>query len=161
MRRILIIGLLLFGALVVQVSVFPWFQFMGSIPEIVLAVVILLGIFAGPATGAAAGFAGGLLQDLFVRAPTVGMAALAFTIVGYAAGATERMMMRSSPLIIPGMVFGFVIAGELIYLAAGLIAGAQISGGRILPAALYTVLLSVPLIPLVRRVCEATAESAP
>lgn len=159
MRKTILIGLLLFGALIVQVSIFPWFKLMGAIPELILASVILLGIYSGPTTGAAAGFAGGLLQDLFLRSPHIGVAALAFTAVGYLAGSAERMMMRSSMWIIPAMVFGFVILGELIYLAAGALTGAELAFGRIVPAAVYTALISIPLIPLVRRLCEYVDEA--
>lgn len=154
MRKVALIGSLLFVALVLQVSIFPWFQFIGSIPEVVMACVILLGIYSGPNTGAAAGFAGGLLQDLFVKSPHVGVAALAFTIVGYAAGATERAMIRSTPWMIPAMVFGFALAGGVIQYVAGWITGAQVSVGRVVPAAIYTAVVSIPLSPLVRRLCE-------
>lgn len=154
MRKAALIGSLLFGALVLQVSIFPWFQFFGSIPEVVMACAILIGIYAGPNTGAAAGFAGGLVQDLFLKAPHLGVAALAFTIVGYGAGLAEKTMIRSSPWMIPAMVLGFALAGGVIQFLAGWITGAQVSVGRVIPAAIYTAVVSVPLSPLVRRICD-------
>lgn len=154
MKKAALIGSLLFVALVLQVSIFPWFQFFGSIPEVVMACAILIGIYADPNKGAAAGFAGGLMQDLFVKSPHIGVAALAFTVVGYGAGLTAKTMIRSAPWMIPVMVLGFALAGGVLQFVAGWITGAQVSAGRVIPAAIYTAVVSVPLSPLVRWVCD-------
>lgn len=159
MKKVAAIGTLLFVALVLQVSIFPWFQFFGSIPEVVMACAILLGIYSGPNTGASSGFAGGLLQDLFVKAPRIGIAALALTIVGYAAGVAERSMMRTSQWSVPAMVFGFALAGGIIQFVAGWLVGANVAASRVIPAAIYTAVVSIPLSPLVRRVCEFLDEA--
>src|SRR5204863_7397010 len=60
-----------------------------------LVVVICIGLVRGPSSGATAGFAGGMLRDLLLDAPT-GLSALAYVTVGYVVGAIRPYVQSSN-----------------------------------------------------------------
>ena len=86
-RRAIVSAILLVLAVLIEVTVLAPLPFPGATPTLVLVVVVILAAQFGAATGAIAGFAGGLLLDVAPPAAgTIGISALLLTVVGYAVG---------------------------------------------------------------------------
>ena len=84
MRRVLLSGLVLLAAVLLQIIVINSLPLPGaSGPDLVLVVVAALAVTGGPMEGALAGFAGGLALDIAPPAVhLVGQQALGFCVVG-------------------------------------------------------------------------------
>jgi rod shape-determining protein MreD len=91
-------------------------------PDLLLLVAILAGMVGGPERGALIGFVAGLLVDLFAPTP-LGLSALSFSLVGFAAGGLQAGIIRSAWWIAP--VTGFVgsVAGILFNAVLGAMIG--------------------------------------
>ncbi|WP_327047086.1 rod shape-determining protein MreD [Microbispora sp. NBC_01189] len=110
MLRNVTAALLLFVALVLQVSLVNRLLFMWA-PDLVLLTVAVLAAKRGPLPGAVIGFCGGLAYDLLPPANhTLGQYALVLCFLGYAAGRMgERLpllAMAACAVLAPGMVAG-------------------------------------------------------
>ena len=62
-RYIVLIGLLLVAAAVLQVSFFSRFRLFGAVPDLMICTVLCLSFFSGRYTGAITGIAGGFLIE--------------------------------------------------------------------------------------------------
>jgi rod shape-determining protein MreD len=78
-------GALVLGAVVLQLSGVAGGRFLGATIDLIPLVVAGVAIYAGSVSGAATGFATGLLLDM-AAGQTVGAASLVLTAVGYAVG---------------------------------------------------------------------------
>jgi rod shape-determining protein MreD len=78
-------GALILGAVVLQLSGVAGGRFLGATIDLIPLVVAGVAIYAGSVSGAATGFATGLLLDM-AAGQTVGAASLVLTAVGYAVG---------------------------------------------------------------------------
>ena len=122
MRRILVSGIPLLLAVLIEVAVLAPLPFPGATPTLVVVMVVILAGQFGATTGAVCGFAGGLLLDIAPPAAgTIGITSLLLTVAGYAAGrfaeSDERpwwsiagMAALAAPLVILG---GAVLGGLL------------------------------------------------
>jgi rod shape-determining protein MreD len=79
------VGLLLFLAVILQLSVTSQIGIGGGYLDLVPLVVAAIAIYAGSTTGAAAGFAMGVLLDL-ASGQVMGISSLVLTSVGYGVG---------------------------------------------------------------------------
>lgn len=86
-------ALLLSVAVVLQVTVVTDISILGVHPEVLLLVAVGAGVAGGPGTGSVVGFCAGLLMDLFLPG-RFGVAALAYALAGYAAGAASELVIR-------------------------------------------------------------------
>lgn len=78
-------------ALILQVTLFPYFAFNGVVPNLCLLVVVAAALTRGPQFAMLLGFVAGLLLDLAPPADHVaGRWALALVVVGYVAGRVRR-----------------------------------------------------------------------
>ena len=152
MRKVLGYGGLVFLALLLQAGVFPSLRLFGATPELVLATAWLAGLHAGAERGSAVGFLGGLLQDLYIGAPRLGIAALVFTIAGLIAGRMREVVVHPYGGLLPISTLVAAAAAEIAYRFIAFLFGSGFSWGRILPAAIYTALLAIPWNLLVRKV---------
>lgn len=143
-------------ALLLQAGVFPSLRLFGATPELVLATAWLLGLHSGSGRGAGVGFAGGLLQDLYLGAPRLGIAALAFTLAGLAAGRIRAAVVHPYGALLPFSTFVAALATGLAYRFVGYLFGSGLSWGNILAASTYTALVAVPWNVVVRRVGDLT-----
>ena len=127
----------------------------GGAPDLVCVVVVSIALLRGPELGALAGFGAGLALDALTWQP-LGLAALVYCLVGYAAGVFgERLSDHAplSPLIVVAAaslaaraglaVLGFLLGSELS-VEVGFSLGA-------FPSAALDVLLAIPLYALLRR----------
>jgi rod shape-determining protein MreD len=130
----------------VQVTLFPHLRIAGVAPDLGLVVALAVGYHDGPEAGAIAGFVAGFGFDLFLETP-LGLNALAYALVGYGVGIIEGGLLRS-PRWLPS-VLGVAggLAGGLILIAIGVLAGVENVKGTygvqtIAIAALYDALLA-------------------
>lgn len=150
MRRVVGYGGLVVAALLLQAGIFPSLRLFGATPELVLATAWLVGLHLGSERGAAVGFAGGLLQDLYIGAPRLGIAALAFTLAGLAAGRMREVVVHPYGALLPASTFLAAIAAGGTYRFVGYLFGSGFSWGNILAASSYTAVLAIPWNIVVR-----------
>ena len=79
------VGVLVFGAVILQLSGVAGARFLGATIDLIPLVVAGVAIYAGSVSGAATGFAAGLVLDL-AAGQTVGASSLVLTAVGYGVG---------------------------------------------------------------------------
>lgn len=86
-RRALVIGTLVFLAVIIQTTVLSRLGLPGATPDLVVVSVVAVGLAMGPMAGAAAGFAAGALIDLSPPSDTpVGVNALVYLVIGFVVG---------------------------------------------------------------------------
>jgi rod shape-determining protein MreD len=159
MRRSVGISLLILTALLLQTTLLPHVALFRVTPDLMLVVEICIGLVRGPSSGAAAGFAGGMLRDLLLDAPT-GLSALAYLTVGYVVGAI-RPYVQSSSVAVPFVgVFAGSVVGTAFYTMLALLLGVPAQpldrlAQVILLTGVYNTLLVPFAYPVVRRVAGA------
>lgn len=159
--RLLLTGLLLLSAAVLQVTVINGLPLPGGGPDLVLLVLIGLSITAGPTYGAVTGFGAGLLVDLMPpAADEVGRWALVFCLVGYLAGQV-RMDSRRSALIVVASVAGLSAFAVLAFAGLGLLFGDprvtwDVFTASLIGTVLYDLLLAPFVIPAVMALARRT-----
>jgi rod shape-determining protein MreD len=82
MRDALKIGLLVFTASILQVSVFSGVSILGGTPDLLLVTLVAVALLRGSIAGAAAGFLGGLIVDV-ATLEILGVTSLLLTLAGY------------------------------------------------------------------------------
>jgi rod shape-determining protein MreD len=156
MRRIVGSSLLVLTALILQTTLLPHLALFHVVPDLMLVVIICIGLVRGPSSGALAGFAGGMLRDLLLDAPT-GLSALAYLTVGYVVGAV-RPYVQSSSVAVPLIgVFAGSVVGTAFYTLLALLLGVPAQpldrvAQVILLTGVYNTLLVPFAYPVVRRV---------
>jgi rod shape-determining protein MreD len=146
--------------LVLQSTVFAQITLGGTKPDLVYLVTIVLAFLEGPASGAVAGFAGGMAEDFLLDLPK-GITALTLTLVGYIVGTIRQYVVTASP-IVPVLVVGAAtVAGTLFNQFVSFLLGQLHVGlGEVirvaLLAGLYNAILTPLLFPVIRRVAEAS-----
>jgi len=76
------VGVLVFAAAILQVSIFSTLQILGGAPDVVLLTLVGIALLRGSIYGACAGFFAGLLIDT-ANLGTLGVTSLLLTIAGY------------------------------------------------------------------------------
>lgn len=109
------LALLALITLIAQVAIVPHIAIAGIRPDLTVLLVVLAGLRGGPVTGTVAGFLLGLLQDLLVP-ETLGMNALAKSIVGYGAGKISGQLALEGPPLYLGLVTATVLVHDFVYL---------------------------------------------
>jgi rod shape-determining protein MreD len=148
--------LLVVVLVIMQVTIFPHLRLFGVVPDLGLLVAVAVGYQDGPEAGALIGFVAGFGYDLFLETP-IGLNALAYALVGYGVGVLEAGLFRS-PRWLPSFL-GFLggLAGGLLFIAVGVLAGVEAVKGShavqdVLLAAVYDALLAPIVFFLVRKV---------
>jgi rod shape-determining protein MreD len=144
--RALRMSLLVVVVVIAQVTLFPHLRLAGVVPDVGLVVALAVGYHDGPEAGAAVGFCAGLGFDLFLESP-LGLNALAYALVGYGVGVIESGLLRSPRWLPSILALIGGIAGGLILVGIGVLAGVEnVKGGlglqTIALAALYDALLA-------------------
>ena len=88
-------ALVLFAALVLQVTIMSDLRIVGALGDVMLALTIAAGLTGGADRGVTWGFATGLIYDLVLDTP-FGLSALTYALVGYAVGLAGSALMRTS-----------------------------------------------------------------
>lgn len=112
---------LLFG-LTLHLSLFATARIGEVRPEVLLLIAVAAGIVGGPERGAVVGFLAGIVADLFLHTP-LGLSALAFSLVGFAVGTSQSIVIRSAWWIPPATALVASAAGILLYGLLGALIG--------------------------------------
>lgn len=139
----------------VQASLLAPLSLGGIKPDLALAVIYIIGLLTGPAEGALAGMAIGLVQDIG-SASFIGFSGLSRGLIGLLAGLLGRRVLdltsRSNSIFLAifSLLEGIFIA-FFLQLFGGSVPFVLLTAGRILPQALYTGLLGAVLLRLTVR----------
>src|SRR6266542_3231306 len=160
MRRALSWTVVVLTALVLQSTLFSQVTLAGVKPELVYLVTIVLAFLEGPASGAVAGFAGGMAQDFLLNQPK-GITALTLTLVGYAVGMLRQYIATPSAflpvLLVAGGTAGGVLFNGLVRFLLGQLNVSVVFLVRIaVLSAAYNAILTPIFFPLIRRVAESS-----
>ncbi|MCX7014195.1 MAG: rod shape-determining protein MreD [Candidatus Sumerlaeota bacterium] len=118
MRRILIIGLLFLGAILIEESMLPFLVPGGVALRLVTLLVASLGVCNGSVVGAGVGFGVGIVVSLLTFEP-LGLASLALIAVGWTAGrATARFPLATLPARLL-LMFGLLALEAAVTFVAG------------------------------------------
>ena len=160
LSRLAAVAAVVVVALALQSTLLARLTLLGVIPQLVLVVVVSLAYTDAERVGVVVGFTAGLLQDLLLPPQSIlGLTALVYTFVGYAAGALRQF---APPDSVWTPVLAVAVASavtELSYALLSIIMGrtwvslaytAKVAGLVIL----YNTLLTPFVFPLTRRVAE-------
>ena len=145
----LLLFILIFSSILLQTTVFDFFQVAGVKPDIVLIIVIVYGLIKGPKAGAILGFFAGLLLDLTLGS-FIGLNALVKMVTGYLVGFGETNVFKEN-LIIPILaVFTASLFNEFLLYLLHTAFGYQgdffsVISRNIFPVAIYNSVL-VPIV---------------
>ena len=150
--RPVIMGVLILINFVVQTSVLPHMAVFGVTPDTALIFIVSYGVLRGDVEGAIFGFSAGLMQDIFFGGP-IGMFALFGLLIGYVSGKPFRDFFKDNYFLPFFIVLIAVLFQQfMIYAARFLFLGhvnlALYARTIILPTAIYTVSLAIPLYSL-------------
>ena len=160
MRRLVSTAFVL-TALLVQTTVVNRIPLPDGRPDLLVLVVVALALVRGPEYGAVLGFVSGLLADVVPPADhTVGRLALAYAVVGYAAGLLEDAEERSvlaTVLVVAACSAAAVVA----YAGVGALLGDErITIGALRSSLVATVIYDVVLAPFVVPAVSGAARRA-
>ena len=148
-NRLAVVVLTLFTALLLQMTVVARLSFLGAKPDLVLVAVICFALSDGPGVGMGAGFGIGLVEDLLGSHP-LGLLALIFCVVGYAAGVIRSYFDRLSTFTPMLVVGGLTAVAVLAYAGLGALLGdARIDEDPVVRSLLLTSFYDVVLTPFV------------
>jgi rod shape-determining protein MreD len=140
---------------ILQLSFFSGIHLLETSPDILPALVVVLGLLGGSMTGAVAGFSVGLLLDCLLVAP-LGASSLVLLTVGYMAGIYRERFDLGSSLTPPLMCLGLTLFAEAAFAAVRLMLGvdAPISAlvaRDMVVTSIYAFFLGIPIFLGVRR----------
>lgn len=152
LARLVVIVIL---GVILQLSFFSGVHLLETSPDILPALVVVLGLLGGSMTGAVAGFSVGLLVDCLLVAP-LGASSLVLLTVGYMAGIYRERFDLSSSLTPPLMCMGLTLFAEAAFAAVRLMLGvdAPISAlvvRDMVVTSIYAFFLGIPIFFGVRR----------
>lgn len=165
-RKILarLIAIAILGVLL-QLCFFSRVSLLGTSPDVLPAVVVVLGLLGGSLTGAVAGFWVGFLVDCLL-AGTLGATSLVLLGVGYLAGLFRERFEIHSVLVPPLLCMGLTLLAELGFAVVQLTLGvdAPVSAlilRDLLLKAIYAFFLGWPIYLGVRWVLRAALVEEP
>jgi len=110
------------GGVILQLSFFSQVSLFHVSPDVLPALVVVLGLFGGSLTGAVCGFSVGFLLDCLLIAP-LGGGSLVLLTTGYLAGLFRERFEIHSPLVPPLLCMGLTLFAELGFGAVELTLG--------------------------------------
>ncbi len=157
-KRIISLILLLF-LVTLQATSLNRLRILGIKPDLLLILVIFIGLYKGPISGAWYGFLAGILLDIFSSSP-LGTNAISKTVLGSLAGMAAPFLYLEAPLI-PGLLLflGMFLEGILLFiLLSSFYLAPPFSYSFlyiILPASLYTSLIAPFFFSVFKRIDHA------
>jgi len=149
------VGVLIFVAAILQVSIFSSLQILGGAPDVVLLTLMGIALLRGSIYGASAGFAAGLLVDT-ANLGTLGVTSLLLTIAGYWIGRYGETTGRDrahAPFVSVAVATILVQFGALFlhYMLGDTVSARAVLLDALPAKVLLNLLLTLPVYTLVRR----------
>lgn len=156
---------LVLAAALVQTVVLSSLSLGGGTPDLLLVAVVSLGLLRGSASGAALGFAAGLVVDLLTL-ETLGITSLVLTLAGFWAGRyaeTTGRGKRAAPLVAVGVITVLAaVFGVLLHFMLGeAVAARETLLGALAPTLAANLVLALPVHALARALVQDRAELEP
>lgn len=158
MLRKVVVTLFIFICFILQCSVFGSLAFAGIIPNLMIILTSSFGFMRGEKEGLIIGFFCGLLCDIF-SGNFLGFYALVLMYIGYLNGKFSRIFYPEDiklpiALIITSDLSYGVICYCLMFLLRGRFQFSYYFAHVILPEALYTIVITIFLYPIILKVNE-------
>lgn len=162
MLRKFVVTLFILICFVLQSSVFDSFAFAGIIPNLMIILTSAFGFMRGEKEGLLIGFFCGLLNDIFFGS-FLGFYSLLLMYIGYLNGKFSRIFYPEDiklpiALIITSDLSYGIICYVLTFMLRGRFQFSYYFTHIILPEALYTILVTLFLYPLLLKVNEKLEE---
>ncbi|HVE75055.1 MAG TPA: rod shape-determining protein MreD [Mycobacteriales bacterium] len=153
-QRLLLAGVLVITALLLQSTVMTRLPLPGAAPDLLLVLVVAYALADGPLAGMGVGFSAGLLADA-LSDHELGRLALAYVLVGVVAGALQDDTERSATFPFVAVAVGAVV-GILVFAGMGILLGdLRVTAGAVLRSLASSVAYDVALTPFVVPVVAA------
>ena len=153
-----IIAIFIIVCFVLQCSVFDSLSFAGIIPNLMIILTSSFGFMCGEKYGLVIGFVCGLLSDIFFGS-FLGFYALLLMYIGYVNGKfckifyPEDIKLPLALIVVSDLSYG-IICYVLIFMLRGKFQFTYYFAHVILPEALYTIVVTLFLYPLILKVNE-------
>ena len=148
------IAVLLFGAAIVQVSIFEQIHVFGAAPDLLLVTLVAVSLLRGSVAGAVGGFFAGLVVDT-ASLGTLGLTSLVLTLAGFWIGRYGETTGRDrahAPYVSIAVV---TVLYELGLLVVHFVLGESAPAGSVvrslLPAIVLNLIVTGPVYAIVRR----------
>ncbi len=157
MRKI-VVAIFILACFILQSGVFAGLAFAGIIPNLMIILTSSFGFMRGEKEGLIIGFFCGLLSDIFFG-EFLGFYALVLMYIGYLNGKFSRIFypedikLPISLIIVSDLSYG-VLCYILLFLLRGRLNFPYYFTRVILPEALYTIVITMFLYPLILKVNE-------
>lgn len=154
--RKLVVTVCIIVCFVLQCSVFPSLSFAGIIPNLMIILTSSFGFMRGEKEGLIIGFVCGLLSDIFFG-EFLGFYALVLMYIGYLNGKfcrifyPEDIKLPIALIVISDLSYG-ILCYVLLYLLRGRFNFPYYFTKIILPEALYTIVVTMFLYPLILKI---------
>lgn len=140
---------------IVQTTIAPVITVLGAKPDIALVAVICVALLKGPAWGAAAGFAIGLLVDVAL-VQTMGISSFLMTLGGYFSGRYAENLDLSSWFPTTFIVFAASLVVKMMFALMMYLIGVEaalsfVMFRIVLPTAVINALLATPVFIISRK----------
>jgi rod shape-determining protein MreD len=106
-----------------QVVFAPDLRLHGVAPDFMLLLAVSAGFVASKDLAAAAGFAAGLVADLFLQSTPFGLSALAFCLAAYAVGWARANVFHPRFVLVPVVSAAGAVLGVALFVVIGYIVG--------------------------------------
>lgn len=141
-------------AFVLQVGVVADLRPFGVHADVMLLLAVCAGLAGGPGRGAVVGFIAGLLVDLLMPG-TLGVAAMAYAVVGFVVGSVQEAMLNTSRSFSIAVTTVASAVGVLLFALLGELLGQRsLTDPRLLRivgiVAAFNALLCVPVLAVSR-----------
>ncbi len=155
-KRILILAAIIILVIILQSTLLNYIGIWGSKPDLLLIFVIAIGLTRGVQDSVIFGFAAGLLEDI-AAGGMIGETAFVKMLIGLLVGLFEQRLFKENFIVPACMIFfGSLVQGLLTFF---FINSFQVRLDflsallhKIIPAALYTSLVSAAIYPLAVRI---------
>jgi rod shape-determining protein MreD len=160
-RRAILLTVVVLTALLLQTTVFASIRLLGARPELMYLLAIVFAVVEGPASGAIAGFIGGMAQDFLLNNAPKGITALTLTLLGYAVGMLRQFIVSPSPILPVVLVASGTFGGVVFYGVVSFLLGQLDTSWFYLfraaaLSAVYNAVLTPLLFPILRRAAEGS-----
>jgi rod shape-determining protein MreD len=155
------VGLLVFVAAILQVTLFSSIDILGGAPDVLLLTLVAIALLRGSIFGACAGFFAGLLVDT-ANLDTLGVTSLLLTIAGYWIGRYGETTGRDrlhAPFVSVAVATILVQFGALFlhYMLGDAVSARTVLLDSLPPKVALNLLLTLPVYALTRRLLALAA----